>query len=298
MKRIVAMIALAAMFAFVGTTFASPPVEPPKEGFLITTNTDIECFGTVEEKESYNTTYFARSTGGGPNSLQPRTGGEFNRGAEVAYSEDFKAIDGITRFVKDFAADSHNEPNLQVAKVIGYLADPESPAAQATFTEKVGLSVVAAGDSGLNFSGLLSLCPWVTSSSYPATNEGIAAGSSFKVTAIQNFNTQSEVVSTDIPNLTYTVDAFNKEGGFAGVGEIQAAFVVELFEGADRWVEVPGEGPAERDGRVPGPVPPIQSRTTYTETASAKGVWNFTKTMEYQSQFPELGLANPFLRVP
>ncbi len=293
MKRLFAIVVAVALVTFGAQVMASPPVGPPKEGFLITTNTDIECFGTVEEKEAYNWTYYQRADndpdGTGPNGgnpLRPRTGGAFNRGAEVAYQEDFKAIDGITRFVKDFSADSHSEPNLQVAKVIGYLADPESPAAQATFTEKVGLSVVAAGDGGLNFSGLLSLCPWVTTSSYPATNEGIAAGSSFKVTAIQNFNTQSEVVSTDIPNLTYTVDAFNKEGGFAGVGEIKAAFVVELFEGAGAY-----------QGRDAG-APPIQSRTTYTETASAKGIWNFTKTMEYQSQFPELGLANPFLRVP
>ncbi len=219
MKRLFAIVVAVALVTFGAQVMASPPVGPPKEGFLITTNTDIECFGTVEEKEAYNWTYYQRADtdpdGDGPNGgnpLRPRTGGAFNRGAEVAYQEDFKAIDGITRFVKDFSADSHSEPNLQVAKVIGYLADPESPAAQATFTEKVGLSVVAAGDGGLNFSGLLSLCPWVTTSSYPATNEGIAAGSSFKVTAIQNFNTQSEVVSTDIPNLTYTVDLRGQHG--------------------------------------------------------------------------------------
>jgi hypothetical protein len=204
----------------------------------------------------------------------------------VAYEQEFKAIDGLTRFVKDFDADSNDDPNLEVAKAIGYIADPESLAAVATHEERVGLSVVAAGDGALNFDGLLSLCPWVTTTSYPATNEGIAAGNSFKVTAIEGFTSNSEVISTDIPALTHNVDASNDEGGFAGVGDISAAFVVELFEGLTGF-----------DQGDDGP-PPIQSRTTYEEFASASGVWNFSKDMEYQATFPSLGLANPFNRVP
>ena len=284
MKKLIVIAAAVAFVSFGVQVMASPPVEPPKEGFVISTTTDIECLGTMEESESYNTTYFAGATGDGPNSLAPATGGAFNRGAEVAYEQDFKAIDGLTRFVKDFDADSHDAPNLEVSKAIGYVADPASSAAVATHEEKVGLSVVAAGDDGVNFSGLLSLCPWVTTTTYPATNEGIAAGNSFKVTAIDGFTSDSEVISTEIPKLTHEVDATNDEGGFAGIGEISAAFVVELFEGDSQF-----------DGEN---VPGIQSRTTYEEFASASGVWNFSKDMEYQSTFPSLGLANPFNRVP
>jgi hypothetical protein len=123
----------------------------------------------------------------------------------------------------------------------------------------------------------------VTTTSYPATNEGIAAGNSFKVTSIGGFTSNSEVVSTDIPQLAHNVDA-------DGVGDISAAFVVELFEGLTGYDVGDPEDPAAP--------PPIQSRTTYEEFASASGVWNFSKDMEYQATFPELGLVNPFLRVP
>ena len=279
MKKLNAVIAGIAVLAWVGAAIGAPPVPGPAEGFIISTSTDIECIGTVRESSSYNSTTYA---GDGP--LAPTTGGNFNSGSEAAYKSNFVAIDGTTRFVKEFRADSSNAPNLEANTVIGYVADPNSPAAQATFEEKIGISVVSAGENGLNFSGLLSLCPWATSFGSGATNTSVAAGSKFNVTFIENFSSSAQATTTDIPSVAYSVNAFNRQGGFAGVGEIAASMIVEIFESNDRYT---GQG-----------APPLNSRTTYTESASAKGVWNFSKEMQYGSQFSTLGSGNPFTQVP
>jgi len=181
-----------------------------------------------------------------------------------------------------------------VFKLIGYEADPDNTASLAIHEERVGLAVVSAGgDLGPNLGGLLSLCPWVVDGGeYPATNEGIAAGSTFKVTELENFTTRSQVTSTDIPNLQYEVDAPY------GVGTIEASFIVELWEGRDVWGQEDRSWPGPiipiATGTVQLPVPDLMSRTTYTEYARADGVWDFYKSMEYQSTFPELGILNPF----
>jgi hypothetical protein len=267
------------VLTWVGSALGAPPVPGPAEGFIISTSTDIECIGTVRESSSYNSTTYA---GDGP--LAPATGGGYNSGSEVAYKSDFRAIDGFTRFVKEFSADSNTAPNLESSTAIGYEADPSSPAALATFEEKVGISVVSAGQNGLNFSGLLSLCPWATSFGSGATNTSVAAGSKFNVTSINNFTSEAEATTTDVPSLSYAVNAFDREGGFAGVGDIAASMVVEIFESGEAF-----------DGTT---TPPLQSRTSFEESASASGVWNFSKEMDWGSRFTGIGSGNPFTQVP
>lgn len=290
MKKLV-IAALALMLVVFGAqAFASPPVAPPVEGFVITTETAIECDGTVSESESFNWTYFegygtggyiGRTTAGSQPPYYAAANNGWQEGAQIAYQQTFSGVNGVTSFIKDFAATTQTVPNLTVGKIIGFTANP-GPAGLATHTEKAGLSVVSQGGTqGINFAGLLSLCPWaVGSGGYPATNEGIAAGSSFKVTEIQNFNTTTEVTSTDVPKLKYVVDAPY------GVGDISAKFVVELFESA-KGTTWSGVG-----------VPPLESRTSYSESASASGVWSFKKTMSYESAFPAFNQINPFASVP
>jgi len=43
MKKVILVLAVAAVFAFSGTVMASPPVCPPFEGFLIETET-CKCY--------------------------------------------------------------------------------------------------------------------------------------------------------------------------------------------------------------------------------------------------------------
>lgn len=277
MKHLQAVMAGIVVLAWAGFAFGAPSVPGPAEGFIIGVSTDIECSGTVKESSSYKTTSYA---GSGP--LTPDTGGAFNSGAEVAYQSSFISMDGFTRFIKDFQADSSTAPNLVADTLIVFTPNPGSKAALANFEEKAGLSVVSAGGDGLNFAGLLSLCPWAAGSgtSSGATNTGVAAGSRFKVTSIENFTTRAEVTSTDVPSLMYAVDA-KKQGGFAGVGEIAASMAVEIFESNARWVQ--GQG-----------APPLQSRTSFRESSSAVGFWNFSKKM----QFVGAATVNPFVQVP
>jgi hypothetical protein len=57
--------------------------------------------------------------------------------------------------------------------------------------------------------------------------------------------------------------------------------VIEIFESDAPWV--PGQG-----------APPLQSRTSFRESSSANGFWNFSKKM----QFVGAGTVNPFVQVP
>jgi len=341
MKKLM-LLSLVVAFALVGTqAFASPPVKPPVEGFIITSTTDISCDGDVVENESYNWTYF-EGWGKGvlyPNDYVPASAscvglknciptpvyavGElgFTQGAEIAYSQNFKAIDGTTDFFKTFKAYSNpdaaaGQDNLMVHKEIGYTADDPTKG-YAEHTEKVGLSVVSVGKKGSSdianpAEGLLSLCPWAANSGgaadsgYPATNEGIAAGSHFKVTAIQGFTSDSKVNSTKLPMLSYDVTAIS------GTGLIEAGFVVDLWEAPEGYVWKATEVEKDDkcydckkcvcDPRYTGTYvlpktwgePPLASRTSYKEYASADGTWSFTKNVKYQSVMPGSAAASTF----
>ena len=313
-----------ALFWLATQALASPPVEQPPEGFAISSKTAILCDGTVTETEEFHWAYFE-----GTGNLKAVTDGSdaaghpiiaapgFQEGAEIVYEQDFRAVDGTplrlrsvpgyyTLFAKDFRATSHSIPNLAVRQTIGYNADPAGNGF-ATHTEKVGLSVVSSGGGGAVSiaDGLLSLCPWGASgpggetAGYPATNEGIAAGSSFTVTNIQGFTSETEVTSTEVPSLTYAVEARS------GHGVIRAGFVVELWEGATRWgshdtgIHDPAEYPTGTYA-IDDP-PAVQSRTSYAEHATAQGVWTLIKKVMYQSVMPDAGGQNairPFVSVP
>lgn len=320
MKKVL-LLSLVVSFVLLGAqAFASPPVAPPVEGFIITSFTDIDCDGDVTESENFDWTYF-EGWGKGvfyPNGYVPAgcvgtgcpEGGVselgFTEGAQIAYQQNFKAFDGVTKFVKNFAAYS-NPPagtdNLVVTKDINFT--PNDPTkSYASHEEKVGLSVISMGakdSAGNPASGLLTLCPWAadgngtTGGGYPPTNEGIAAGSSFKVSEIQGFTSKSNVNSTVLPMLAYEVSALQ------GTGQIAAGFVVELWEGPKGFVW----GPTESETcpgcfLLPDQEPPLASRTSYSEHATADGTWSFTKKVKYQSVMPA-GATNgtfPFNQVP
>jgi hypothetical protein len=347
MKKLFVLSLVVAFALLAGQAFASPPIAPPVEGFIIKSTTEIEATGDVVENESYNWTYF-EGWGTGPfypNNYTPAGPLEgscswsgtcdepegavyvqergFSEGAEIAYSQTFKADNGTTSFSKTFAAYSNpdaaaGQTNLMVDKKITY--DAIDPAVdRATHTEKVGLSVISMGATSAAASpasGILSLCPWaaetnrgVSGGGYPATNEGIAAGSSFKVSNILNFESKSRVNSTVLPALSYDVTAES------GTGKIEAGFIVDLWEAPAGFVWAPVKTTAEAacyectacdcnpraevivdaDGNKTYPVyilpgawgePPLASRTAYKEYASADGTWSFTKNVSYSSVMP------------
>jgi len=257
MKKVL-FLSMVVAIALLGTqVFASPPITPPVEGFIIHSFTDISCDPTtsgknsVTESESFKWTYF-EGWGKGPfypgnNSDQWNCAGSgcvnnlgFEQGAEIRYEQTFEAKDGPTTFTKTF--DALSKPatggnNLVVSKKIDFEAlDPAT--GYAKHTEKVGLSVVSMGKDSSSVdlpTDFLSLCPWTASipgtsgGGYPPTNEGIAAGSSFNVTKLVGFESSSKVNSSINPALSYDVSA-------QGEGTISAAFVVDLWEGPKDFV--------------------------------------------------------------
>jgi hypothetical protein len=361
MKKVI-MLLLVVGFALMGTqAFAVPPVENGPEGFIIHSFTDIVCDpdadgrNSVTESESFNWTYF-EGWGEGvfyPNGYSPSqcccgTGPcadfydgyivselGFREGAEVAYEQTFEAKDGHTEFEKTFDALSDPEPgenNLVVNKKIDFEAlDPTT--GYAKHEERVGLSVISMGapdSSGAPASGLLTLCPWAangngtTGGGYPPVNVGVAAGSSFNVTKIVGFESNSVVNSSINPALSY--DVFGE-----GEGTISAGFVVDLWEGPAGYVWGPylaedycmncmacpclpqsTHRVDNEDGtyriepndcyilpQVYGE-PPLAKRLNYAEHASAEGVWTFTKQVSFESVMPGAPGAGtfPFNQVP
>jgi len=305
-----------AFVALASQSMASPPVDPvtpQKEALPFTTETLIECDGSVSVSENYNWTYyegqgnFSASTSGTDAAGHPIiiTPG-FQEAASIFYQQDFTAINGRTTLLKSLTLDPNKAPNLYVNMVINFEGDPFAGSSVAIHNEKVGLAVISVGaddtasNAGSPGSGLLSLCPWAAQSGggssgggYPATREGITAESSFKVTNIHGFSSESIVISTDAPFLKYSVDTLS------GEGFISAGFVVELWEGVTRWGS--HDTGIHNAGQVPTGTyaidcpPPGASRTSYSEQATADGVWKFRKIMSYQSTIPK---TNPINQVP
>lgn len=362
MKKIF-LLSIVVVFALIGPlAFASPPIAPPVEGFIIKTTTNIQVQGDMQENQAFNWTYY-EGWGKGPFYPNMADGSPyvpagacagswlndccesancdgivselgFTEGAEIAYQQDFKAFEGSTTFVKTFEAYSHpdnaaGQNNLKVHKTIDFIAD-DPDVGYAEHTEKVGLSIISMGAAnsaaGSPAAGLLSLCPWAAENpgtsggGYPPTNEGIAAASHFKVSNIQGFVSDSVVNSTTTPSLKYDVTAIQ------GTGFIEAGFVVELWEGPKGyvWAPIPIYDWELNDEGIPVPTgvntcclglqcwcdqraiiqngvnpwavwqlpqyaygePPLASRTSYSEYASADGTWAFTKNVLYQSVMP------------
>jgi len=375
MKKVLFLSVIVA-FALLGAqAFASPPIKPPVEGFIIDSYTKIECLGDVTESENYNWTYFEgtgmlknknvtlgmavdylvdqwnAAAAVDPNdNINPIPAGTqawidfvmahagnmillqnlgFQEGAEIAYQQEFNATKGTTLFEKTFKALSNvtttDPDNLTVDKTIVYDKDADGNAdGSATHKEKVGMNVVSVGSKGgdvvTEAASLLTLCPWATSTStttstkgYPPTNEGVAAGSSFDVKKI-NFKSQTAVNTTVNPALSYNVEG-------EGEGTIKAGFVVDLWEGreGDVWSTYQPHQPwldlitnvAAIHGInlnlhpdivwVAEGQPDLASRTTYSEHASATGVWKFQKKVSYESVMPGLtstASSNPINNVP
>jgi hypothetical protein len=295
MKKVILVLAVAAVFAFTGSVMASPPVCPPFEGFYITTNTDVEVFGDLAEEESFewnwNNDSCQKATNGIASGADALNGlSDDESVGRVTYSEDFDSYNGLahgegvtpTTLVKTFEADTHqidiDNYNVSVTKAIGYQSDGQA-GSQADLTEKASMEIVSAGgtlDKGTKlFPGVLALCPWATTSktSWPATNEGIAMGSRFHIpSALANgdpgyvtFGSATNVNATAGPvEMKYVVDADGK-------GTMEAEMIARLWEGSSAGTT--------NDT-------PLNSVAKYSEYVKASGIFSkFHKDMLYRAQF-------------
>jgi len=283
MKKVILVMAVAALFAFTGTVMASPPVPPPEEGFKITTDTNIVAVGQVTENEE-----FTWHWGYNPNSALAPDKADIDNGvlspeesnARIRYTEEFNSMNTLsaatvpTTFDKKFLAESHptDTPNVSVDKVIGYTSDGAAGSV-ADFDDKIAIEVVSAGgDQTGAFAGIFVLCPWVGPNvgELPATNEGIAMGSSFDIPNLMangafgsiSANIESDAEVTNQVTLGYDITA-------TGAGRVNAAMLAKLYDGVN-----------------PDPVAVLASVATYTEFAEANGLFApFHKKMDYAAYF-------------
>ncbi|MDY6951310.1 MAG: hypothetical protein SWE60_07355 [Thermodesulfobacteriota bacterium] len=313
--RIFAVV-LAGLIIMPGVAFASPPVAPPVEGFSINTVVDCEMLGgDFVEVEGFTWTW-ARNMGrtfdndgindttlpfpGNPQFLDDR-----GRVAQIRYTEEMQSTDtSFFQFKKGFTAESGEGPfatpvadgepgigqfgsdtNLLVEKNYGYVASEASLIANAENKERVGLSIIAAGDDA-GLGDIPSLCPWVAETQIPATNEFIAMGSDTSTTSVMVSDTETEAVATVAPELNHTISA-------VGVGMAQALMKLSLMEGGGRF------NPNEvGDPLDPGDVPDLVSETDYSEKTTASGtIDKFTKAMHYHSTIPEWQMPEPWYQL-
>ncbi len=300
--------AVVCVLLFAGFASASPPVPPPEEGFVIGTSVDINCIGDVIEEEEFTWTYVADMWSPGvaemlPPELFPGSNledpylGLMGRAAQIRYDEGLRAIDsGAMQLNKQFAATSHDEPNLEVAKDYAWAGMEGSGITNVENRERVGLSIVANGDTA-GLGDMPSLCPWVRDNFIPATNEFIAMGSRTTATGASGnmvSMTRTDATSTGPPSLNHSISA-------SGLGTAEAEMRLSLMEGAgvygpevNQWGAV---GPGGEFVGDEGP-PPLISLAEYEEYTGAFGqIVNFDKTMHYHSTLPDWQMPEPWYSI-
>jgi hypothetical protein len=320
------------LMAFAGFALASPPVQPPVEGFGISTSCDVEVAGDFAEEDAFTWTYVAdtmneivRTTwhdnwGFPLSSVDPMYLAPGGRAAEVRYLQELDSVDSsVTQFNKTFLAQSHGVPNLDVTKDFGYRASDASMIAVAEDEERVSLGIVAYGDKPVfqfpevgHGRGLLaggggngdpeqpgsddmpSLCPWV-SGPIPATNEFITAGSSISTTNQMVSHTDSDMTATVAPSLNHSISA-------EGDGTATASMRAQLMEGdnsvgADVTKRI-NPVTLESSYDYEFVIPDLISKTLYDEKTSASGVIDkFNKSMHYHSTIPQWQMPEPWYGV-
>jgi len=96
MKKVILVLAVAAVFAFSGSVMASPPVCPPFEGFLIETETNVNVIGNMSEEESFDWTWNnAYCEGNTALDIGDGTLQEGESVGRISYTEDFDSFNGL-----------------------------------------------------------------------------------------------------------------------------------------------------------------------------------------------------------
>jgi hypothetical protein len=300
--RMIVAVAVALTIAVAGIASASPPVPAPNETSIITTTVAIECHGTVTEVEDLDAAYSFI-----PDDIIPLPD-DFDwddplapeeRVAQVQYSENLKAVDGFTQFTKDFKWDGETAPNLAVDKRIGYVEDKASTISWVDNTENVAMTIVTEGDDNRVGEDVAALCVWAQGVCIPPTNELVAAGSQLYMVDLVSATTKTSVSTTESPRLAHRITATGIEGygayvdtvlgpegtldGPYGVGTISAGMKVSSQEGR-------GCDYGELDPMGLDQYYPQAGRLTYDEMTTAKGFWDFDKSMTYQSQIEDVNI--------
>jgi hypothetical protein len=252
------------------------------EGFVIATTVDINCIGDVIENEEFTWTWMDDDAVLPNNSrVMPTMNLDIGgRAAQIRYDEGLRAIDsGAMQLNKTFVAQSHDEPNVDVAKDYAWAGMEGSGISNVENRERVGISIVAWGDTrGLN--DMPSLCPWIHATPLDATNEFIAMGSRTTANGASGnmvSMTRTDATTTGPPMLGHTIHA-------EGLGTAEAEMRLALMEGDDI---------AENNT-----TPDLISMAEYEEYTGAFGqIFNFDKDMQYISVIPAYQMPEPWYTI-
>ena len=296
--RMIVAVAVALTIAVAGIASASPTVQPPTETSIITTTVAIECHGTVTEVEDLDGAY---SFIGNDTTMDVNNSDwddDLAQGesvAQIQYSENLKAVDGFTQFTKDFKWDGENGPNLAVDKRLAYVEDVTSAISWVDNTENVGMTIVTEGDDNRVGEDVAALCVWAQGVCIPPTNELVAAGSQLYMVDLVSATTKTSVSTTESPRLAHRITGTGIPGygayvdtvlgpegtldGPYGVGTISAGMKVSSQEG--RGCDYDNNGTEYY---------PMAGELTYDEMTTAKGYWDFDKSMTYEAQIVDVNI--------
>ena len=266
----VVAIAMVLTIAFSGVALASLPACSTPETSHVSTVTIISCQGVVTEFEKVVWDSSNEDLLNSP----PLNGGETI--GKMTYLQDLKVTDGITKFVKDMDVDTGSAPNLNVLKSVGY--SQAGTIGALSHDEEVGMGLVS---NWTATSGVV-LCPFASAAQtlLPASCEDVKASSNMVVTEVLA-TTRTKVTMTDAPvSLHYGITATGSGGaGTAAHGSIGAVFSVYTEEGS-------GAGTADFVGYCSAGDPQnmtLGSTLSHYEKSTAKGLWEFSKEMDYVS---------------
>ena len=300
--RLIGVVAIAMALTMVlsaGAAVASRSVDPTPQTSAIDTLTIITCVGQMSEEEHLDWEASSEDLINNPPLADEEVVGA------IRFDEVVKVTDGYTQFVKDLGIDTRNVQNLDVAKSIGYtsMVGGYNTIGTLAMDEEVSMSIVANSIATED----VMICPFASAAidCLPASCEEVKAGSSMVVTEAK-INTRTKVGITEMPvALDYAVDATGLGGsGTLAVGRISAEMEVYVEDGracgeGDEywdWEDVDGFWYWDDDylgwywhegGEVPVLVEeqeyPLGSVLEFTEHSTANGLFEFHKSMSYES---------------
>ncbi|MCX6694204.1 MAG: hypothetical protein NT074_06625 [Methanomicrobiales archaeon] len=275
-------VALVVLIALTGCAMADRNVCATPETQAITTSETVVVTGTMTSTEALTWTVASDSaintvykTGLAPNPFVGQ-----NSQYTTGYSEETKAIDGSTTFVKTFSVDTANkvlnQQNVKAYRQIQYVSAGNG----ARMTSAETLFVDGVADPALWANTML--CPFAATqpNDNPPYCNIVTAGSNMDVTQVNvvtNANDRFVNGNGDYPvTLHYDISAkgFTLEDGTTvpAMGGVSAFVRAHIMEGREASIN-PVNGQILKAADL-----------TYSELTTASGlIYNFNKVIDYQS---------------
>jgi hypothetical protein len=287
MKRtyVLAILAVAALFAFCGCAMADIPVNATPETKGITVTTNINAQGTVTASDSLTWQQSSDAL-----NAPPLLGGNTSTGAAgevqytAGYSEATLAVQGVTSYTKTTAIDTGNKiadkNNIAANKIVTFIAANE----QGRMTSSEDILVDGAGNTTTSADKIL--CPFGNQASgyFPPFCNVVMTGSKVDVSLASVSTSASErfvAATADVPVVqAYSISlkgVTSSEGSADAIGSASAFMTAHLQDG--RIVPYTAE-----EGVVTSWKAVKSEDVSYSNSVSASGIIKaFSQSYTYQS---------------